>query len=46
MWLRFVCWFSRKFFDIHDYHESWGGDGLPTHFYEYHCSNCGKPFVI
>jgi hypothetical protein len=43
---RFVCWFSRKFFDIHDYFEDWGGDGTPRPFFEYTCWNCGKRFGI
>lgn len=42
----FVCWFSRKFWDIHDYDGSHGGDGIPTHFYEYTCWNCGAKFGI
>lgn len=46
MMIRFICWFSRKFFDIHDYHRSWGGDDTPTHFYTYTCWNCGKQFEI
>lgn len=44
--IRFVCWFSRKFFDIHDYYESRGGDGIPTHFYIYTCWHCGRRFQI
>lgn len=42
----FVCWFSHKFFDIHDYKIGFGGDGIPSHFYEYTCSNCGEKFYI
>ena len=42
----FICWFSRKFWDIHDYHEFTGGDGIPEHFRIYKCSNCGKEFII
>ena len=41
-----ICWFSAKYFDVHDYHESRGGDGYPSHFYAYHCSRCGKAFGI
>ena len=41
-WIDFVCWFSRKFHDIHDYYRSWGGDDIPTHFYIYRCWNCGR----
>lgn len=46
MTIQFCCWFSRKFFDIHDYKESKGGDGTPMHFYTYTCWNCGKKFTI
>lgn len=46
LWTRFVCWFSARYFDIHDYKESWGGDGTPSHFYTYTCWNCGKEFTI
>lgn len=45
-WIKFVCWFSRKFFDIHDYKKAWGGDGFPMHFCTYHCWNCGKDFNL
>ena len=41
-----VCWFSARFWDIHDYYQSRGGDGHPSHFYEYQCSRCGKKFFI
>ena len=44
--IRFVCWFSRKFYDIHDYFVRAGGDGTPSHMYEYTCWNCGKKFHI
>jgi hypothetical protein len=33
--IRFTCWFSRKFWDIHYYPVACGGDGYPSHFYEY-----------
>lgn len=46
LWLRFVCWFSARFYDIHDYKEGWGGDGYPAHFCEYECWNCHKLFYI
>jgi hypothetical protein len=41
-----ICWFSRLFFDIHDYHTEKGGDGFPSHFYSYTCHNCGAEFTI
>lgn len=44
--IRFTCWFSRKFWGIHDYPENKGGDGHPSHFYEYACWNCGRKFGI
>lgn len=46
MWIRFTCWFSKKFWDIHDYPTNSGGDGTPSHFYTYTCWNCGKKFGI
>lgn len=45
-WIKFVCWFSRKFYDIHDYPVRSGGDGTPSHFWEYECWNCHKKFGI
>lgn len=44
--IRFYCWFSRRFFDVHDYKKSKGGDGVPSHFYTYKCWKCGKEFRI
>jgi hypothetical protein len=44
--IRFVCWFSARFWDIHDYHVSRGGDSTPSHFYAYECWNCHKKFQI
>lgn len=41
-----ICWFSRNFWDLHDYLTDTGGDGEPTHFYTYTCRGCGKPFSI
>ena len=41
-----VCKFSEKYWDIHDYPKSKGGDGVPTHFHEYKCPECGKKFGI
>jgi hypothetical protein len=40
------CWFSEKYWDIHDYRVNRGGDGHPSHFHEYTCHNCGKKFII
>lgn len=42
---KFVCWFSTKFFDIHDYPD---GEELkePMHWYEYECERCHKKFYI
>ena len=44
----FVCKFSARNpeHDIHDYHIQAGGDGYPSHMYEYTCHNCGKKFGI
>ena len=41
-----VCWFSERYFDIHDYKKHKGGDGTPSHFYTYICQWCGKRFEI
>lgn len=41
-----TCWFSRKLWDVHDYPKHKGGDGIPTHFFTYKCSKCGKQFSI
>lgn len=43
---KFVCWFSKYFWDIHDYHVWKGGDGNPSHFYTYTCTRCNKEFTI
>jgi hypothetical protein len=42
----FICWFSKEFFDVHDYREERGGDGIPTSFHVYTCWNCGKNFTV
>ncbi len=44
--LKDVCWFSDRYFDIHDYPEAKGGDGTPSHFYKYTCRDCSKKFSI
>jgi len=41
-----ICWFSAKFWDVHDYHWEKGGDGQPSHFYTYVCPECDKHFMI
>ena len=43
-----VCEFSAKHpdHDAHDYHKAAGGDGIPMHFVQYTCWNCGKKFYI
>jgi len=41
-----VCWFSANYWDVHDYHISKGGDGIPSHFFEFICPNCNKKFSI
>jgi len=42
----YVCWFSSRFWNVHDYPVEFGGDGTPSHFYKYKCWNCGKEFGI
>lgn len=42
---KFICWFSRKFWDIHDYPD--GKDFKhPAHWAQYECERCGKKFYI
>jgi len=41
-----ICWFSRRWFDVHDYPAVKGGDGYPCHFSTYTCPMCGVTFVI
>ena len=40
-----ICWFSKNFWNIHDYYKSKGGDGIPSHFYTYSCSKCKNKFL-
>ena len=44
--LKLICWFSSRYYDIHDYHITKGGDGIPSHFYTYTCHYCKKEFTI
>lgn len=44
--VKHICWFSFHFWDVHDYPIEFGGDGVPTHFHDYKCYNCGKKFTI
>jgi hypothetical protein len=44
--IRLICWFSRRFFDIHDYFVHSGGDGVPTHWHVYRCWNCRREFWV
>ena len=43
-----LCEFSARNpeHDIHDYHIQAGGDGYPSHMYEYTCHNCREKFGI
>jgi len=41
-----TCWFSKHFWDVHDYKMNKGGDGTPSHFYVYACSKCKANFTI
>lgn len=47
-WIRVpdVCVFSALWWDIHDYPVSKGGDGMPSHFYQYTCWKCHHLFTI
>lgn len=44
--LKEICEASLGNADYHDYPVSKGGDGYPSHFYEYTCHECGKKFGI
>jgi len=44
--MRFTCWFSRKFFDIHSYSDAKLSDPQPLHFFFYTCPDCGERFMI
>jgi hypothetical protein len=41
-----TCEFSKRYWDVHDYHKHKGGNGYPFAFYVYKCSKCGKFFSI
>jgi hypothetical protein len=41
-----TCEVSRVWWDVHDYFEHKGGDGYPSHFFHYDCTNCGTEFSI
>jgi hypothetical protein len=41
-----TCWFSRKYWDVHDYYSDKGGDDTACHVHTYTCHKCGKEFVI
>lgn len=41
-----TCKLSQKYWNVHDYNLSKGGDGQPSHFHEYNCSKCGEKFEI
>lgn len=41
-----ICWFSKNFYEVHDYPCKKGGDGSPLHFVTERCSKCGKEFEI
>lgn len=41
-----TCEISEKLWNVHDYKKTKGGDGVPSHFYDYTCPNCGKKFTI
>jgi hypothetical protein len=41
-----LCEFSKRFWDLHDYPRSKGGDGIPDHYTTYECPYCKKLFTI
>ena len=44
-WYHFRCWFSKRFWDIHNEKDSIDIK-QPMHFYEYTCEHCNKKFRI
>ena len=40
----FVCWFSKRFWDIHDYNNT--KEKQPQHFIDLECDRCHKKFTI
>lgn len=46
MMIKFVCWFSKHLWDIHDWQINYGGNDTHWHWYTYTCWNCGKEFEI
>lgn len=41
-----ICWFSKKFWNVHDYPVRCGGDGTPWHMDHSNCSKCGGEFSV
>lgn len=41
---RLTCWFSKHFYDVHDYPD--GHLGYPEHFENHCCTRCGTTFTI
>jgi len=44
--LKFVCWFSKHFWDIHDEETECRLTYDVNHGYTYICWNCGKRFTL
>lgn len=40
-----ICWFSKHFWNVHDYPKHKGGNGLPFVDSDFICPNCQKPFT-
>ena len=43
---RTTCNLSETHWDVHDYSVNKGGDGVPSHDYNYTCHRCRKKFTI
>ena len=41
-----TCWFSKKFWDIHNYTNDKGGNGRKSVFNFYTCPNCRTVFTL
>jgi hypothetical protein len=46
IWRGSTCWFSKWFWDIHDYPVNKGGNGSPLVDTTHTCPRCGKVFTF
>lgn len=41
-----ICWFSKNYWNVHDFPKDKGGNGYPDYFITYTCSKCSKKYTI